>query len=411
MTQQIEADSATDAVLFLPGIGEYEGSDEAALVFAARVAASLDHGAQTARAVFRVKSRVEEARKEVGDHRFLVCQVIRVEPDAVERAVLDIYKLDYHSILVSDYEQRSSLARAAITAIEAVKGLFRIAAALGRGKGLGTRRLLQVLIAFFMWVLLSGYFLLLLASIVAVIANWWNLAPLTDTWLARLLSRAIPPLVLFMTVLTAMIPGKWKSELVRTGANYVRMCTYLSVSDQRTAVLGRFHALLEHIAEKEPAYRRTHIMAYSFGSIVALDALFPPAAHRAARFPRLASVEKLISVGCPFDFIRALWPRYFEGRLSAADAPKSWLNVYTPPDALGSNFRDDDFDREATVLLGGRVPDNLVYNRSSYGLLDALTLLALRAHGMYWKRDNDIQDQGCLRETVSVAFDGEPILS
>ena len=45
-----------------------------------------------------------------------------------------------------------------------------------------------------------------------------------------------------------------------------------------------------------------------------------------------------------------------------------------------------------------------------FGLLDALSFLAIRSHGIYWKSDNDPLDQGCLRDTMAVAFSQEPIL-
>src|SRR5687768_8746252 len=99
MSTQVSSDStatatAAEAMLYLPGVGQYDGSDEAALVFAARVAGALDHGSATPGAVFRVKSRVEEGRQEAGPNRYLVCQINRIEPTGEDTPVLDIYKLD-----------------------------------------------------------------------------------------------------------------------------------------------------------------------------------------------------------------------------------------------------------------------------------------------------------------------------
>jgi hypothetical protein len=421
---QPATNAETDALLFLPGVGQVASSDETTLAFAARVATALDHGSQTPRAIFRVRSRVEEARQEVGDHRFLVCQILRVEPDGAEKPVLDVYKLDYQNILVKDYEQQSSFRRAAVTAFQAGRGALRIVGALRRSRAISARRLLQVLTAFFLWILLSAYFLLLLASLLAVASvglerilelNQDVTAPGAGEVLKRIASFSgwLSGVAILATVLTSFVPERWKNELVGMGASYVRMSTYLSINQQRSAILGRFHALLEHIAEKEVPYRRVHVVAYSFGSVVALDALFPPNnfSNRPPHAPRLEAIDKLVTIGCPFDFIRALWPRYFEGRVALSDAPRTWFNVYTPADAFGSNFRDDDALGEATVSLAGKSPNNLVYEQSNYGILDALTFVALRAHGMYFSPDGDHLDQGCLRETISAAFAGEPILA
>jgi len=417
-------DVETDALLFLPGVGQVAGSDETTLAFAARIASALDHGSLTPRAIFRVKSRVEQARHEVGEHRFLVCQILRVDPDGSERPVLDVYKLDYQNILVKDYEQQSSFRRATVTAFEAGRGALRILGALRRSKAMSARRLLQVLTAFFMWILLSVYFLLLLASLLAVLSvglesvlelNRDATAPGAGTVLTAVASFSawLSGIAILVTVFTSFVPERWKTELVGMGASYVRMNAYLSVNQQRSAILGRFHALLEHIAEKEVPYRRTHVVAYSFGSVVALDALFPPDnfSKIPLNAPRLEAIDKLVTIGCPFDFIRALWPRYFENRVTVSGAPRAWFNVYTPADAFGSNFRDDDTLGEATVSLAEKSPSNLVYEQSKYGVLDALSFVALRAHGMYFAPDGDHLDQGCLRETIAAAFSGEPILA
>jgi hypothetical protein len=409
-----------DAVLFIPGVGEKDSADEAALGFCNKLASALDQDAKTARAFFRVTSRVEQARKELGNRRLFVCGISRVEPNGDEQPVLDIYKLDYRDLLVADYERRSSFGRALITGLEALKGAGRIARAALFSKGVDGKRLLQVLIALLLWLLLVAYFALLLASLTLLVFEGLKQLADGNTEVGGALGRVVEALphqealstvVLASTLITTVIPSRWRQELTGMGANYVRLCTYLSISHQRAALLGRFYALLEHVAEKEPGYARVHVMSYSFGSILALDALFPPATQKSLALPRLSTVDKLVTVGCPFDFVRALWPRYFTDRSAASAAPKSWLNVYTPVDALGSNFRDDNQEQDATVPLADRVPANLVYESRHLGWLDSLSFIALRSHGIYFKPDADPEDQGCLRETVAVAFAGEPILA
>jgi len=412
--------AAPDAILYLPGMGDYDRSDAAALTFAERLAAALDHGAATAGAAFRVKSRVEGSREGLGERQLLVCGIERVEADGTERSVLDIYRVDYHDALMQDYEERSSLSRGLVTAFEALKGSCRIVAALVPRQGVGRLRLLQVLMAFAFWMSLLLYFVLLLASFAGAFVE--GLEYITKSPKSSALgsiqwffdqhagfSQAVVTAALGLAALTSLIPEKYKAEVVRMGARYVRLSTYLSTNNQRSAIVGRFHAVLEHVVETG-RYGRVHVLGYSFGSIVALDALFPPPAHEKVKFPRLAHVNKLITVGCPFDFIRTLWPQYFANRGEHSIAPEHWINVYTPPDALGSNFRDDENLDEATVGLGGRLPENLVYERGKFGLLDALSFLAIRSHGIYWKPDNDPLDQGCLRDTMAVAFSQEPIL-
>ena len=409
-----------DAVLFIPGVGERDSADEAALGFCNKLAAALDQDAKTARAFFKVTSGVEQARKELGNRRLFVCGITRVEPNGNEQRVLDVYKLDYRDLLVADYERRSSLFRVLITGLEALKGAGRIARAALFSKGVDGKRLLQVLIALLLWLLLVVYFALLLVSVMLLLFEGLKYLAGSQTGLGGVLGKVLSSVpyqktlsffALTSTLITTVVPSRWRQELTGMGANYVRLSAYLSTSHQRAALLGRFYALLEHVAEKDPGYARVHVMSYSFGSILALDALFPPATQTSHSLPRLSAVDKLVTVGCPFDFVRALWPRYFTDRSAASPAPKSWLNVYTPVDALGSNFRDDDQEQDATVSLADRVPANLVYESRHLGWLDSLSFIALRSHGIYFKPDADPEDQGCLREAVAVAFAGEPILA
>jgi hypothetical protein len=133
-------------------------------------------------------------------------------------------------------------------------------------------------------------------------------------------------------------------------------------------------------------------------------------------------------VGCPFDIVRSVWPRYFDGRV-AGDAPATWLNVFAPLDVLGSNFIDGDDDAVVPEHVtprrrprgahrgwvdvgesgeGCRHPVNVLYQSGPLGqrasALQALMLSGFKVHSMYWD-DEDSTDVGAVRSIVTHLLD------
>ena len=122
---------------------------------------------------------------------------------------------------------------------------------------------------------------------------------------------------------------------------------------QRAALAGRLRGLIEYVAEQTPAYRRVDLVGYSFGSLVALDCLFP---QQGPPDPRYGLLRGLVTIGCPWDGARLLYPGFTRNRYARAGVPAGWLNVYAPLDVFGSNFRDDAELADATIAIA-RTPD------------------------------------------------------
>ncbi len=81
-------------------------------------------------------------------------------------------------------------------------------------------------------------------------------------------------------------------------------------------------------------YTSVHIVAFSFGSVVSLDLLFPHSRPGA----RIGTIKNLVSIGCPFDIIRTYWPAYFKDRQKKSNVPEKWVNIYASLDVFGSNY-------------------------------------------------------------------------
>lgn len=157
--------------------------------------------------------------------------------------------------------------------------------------------------------------------------------------------------VIWLTAIGLLTKFDVKAWIEQTGIEVVAADKYLSVDERRGSLQGQFAALLNHLAEKDDVkYDTIHVIGYSFGSIVALDALFP---HNKPG-PRFDRIDTLVTIGCPFDFIRTYWPDYFKGRKRREGTPRRWINIYARADVLGSNFRDEQTHSLMNIFGGGQ---------------------------------------------------------
>ena len=161
-----------------------------------------------------------------------------------------------------------------------------------------------------------------------------------------------------IAVLGAFLLAVWpnlQKQLSRVAVLYLCAVRYLGAGDGRPALVGDITNILAHVLRKQDGegkdswYRRVDVIAYSFGSVITLDALFPFADQSSVP---CRHVHTLFTVGCPFDIIRTYWADYFDDR-HPGEMPKTrWLNVYSPKDILGSNFRNDDKPGQPEKKIG-----------------------------------------------------------
>lgn len=232
-----------------------------------------------------------------------------------------------------------------------------------------------------------------------------------------------PYMVVILAAFGLVLPD-FKRQLSKAAVGYLCMIYYLSLGERRNAILGQLTALLEHVAEKEGTpYRNIHIVAFSFGTIVALDGLFPTGRLPEERFKK---INGLVTIGCPYDLVRTFWDEYFSDRKALPDVPGTWLNVFSPVDVLASNFRDDDHvnkkpdqgirvKREEAPEQPPRnlVPENIPYleaiNPKTLQWLDRVLLIGLRAHSMYWGREFE-SEANCFNQVIARLYRGDDAL-
>jgi pimeloyl-ACP methyl ester carboxylesterase len=127
------------------------------------------------------------------------------------------------------------------------------------------------------------------------------------------------------------------------------------------------------------------VLAYSFGSLLAIDALYVGKDAPPSRLGE--AVRQLITIGCPADTIRLYYKDHFEQRQPRLpDLP--WLNVCIPADVLGSNFGHIGAHASSAKHPSPSVPvrptQHLTYTEERLSLLKMLRLHGLWIHDGYW---------------------------
>ena len=429
-----------EAVVFIPGLGGATAPlDQTTDGIARRLAVALDRRAKTGSAKFHV----ELATESYGDgHRTEACTIFRRDTGAGDPVpVVDVYGLEYQETLLGGFKKLSVAHRSLLLLITVISGSWRMLGALfgRRPKGKGGRDRFQFLFGGFIILAMSAYLVVLFAALAGLSLRALGQAPKGDgagqesalapiaSFLADLpwlpaTTGVLTWLVVVVSTVTLLVPRSVRTMVEDLSRNYFSLSEYLNVGAQRQVIGGRLDALLEHLAEKETPPQRIHLMTYSFGSILALDALLPKGQNIG---PRLGTVASLVTIGCPFDLIRTFWPEYFTARRMATatgTAPAAlgrWFNVYSNADVLGSNFRNDANDASATESIAldeqsgaarAPCPINLSYGNREVSMLDILKLVGLRTHALYWEATFS-GETSCFHDIVEHLWRDEPILA
>lgn len=383
-----DSERSPSAVIWISGLGA-QGVNENLTEVAQRIAFACDRcDVPEATYAFRSTTSPDVVSSSLSVPR---ATVLRTDA-AGTRPVLDLYGLSTAATLVGDRSERGLLSRI----VFAGRTLYRMAprvwrtrqdaegkkrtARTGAGKTKVERHQLNYASAWLI-VMVLGFVVLL--------------GGLATTFVAGDLPTALKILeapILFLGGL-----GIWKSTVAkRVGSAALigySVVDYLDRGeDNGSRLRGQLAVLLEYLAEHKDRPKNIDVLAYSFGSIVAIDALFP---YVQSPPPRFATINRLVTIACPFDFVRSYWPEYFTRRFSLPNTPPRWTNFYAPSDVLASNFRDDDSVDEASAKVEVRPdtpvpssPDNEPYYIDGRDVpvsgWDSVLLKGLRFHAQYW---------------------------
>jgi hypothetical protein len=396
-----------DAIIFI-GPLLWSPAKSSADAIGRRIAAALDRQALTGGARFDLSEGEEEAYDGV---KTRVVTITR--KDGQEHPVADIYDMGYRGVLIGEHKDNRPILQALAIFWLLLTNFSRLLAAYKRpSKNKSQKR--QVAYAVCLSMGLTAYMLALLLTAVGTAFEVFS----GEAWRWLRYPQAA---VIFLTALGVFTTTDLKRVFSSLSTDWINAVNYLNVGSHGGALTGQLSSLLEHIANKKNKglqYRRVHIIGYSFGSIIAIDSIFP---YMVSDRPgeRYRHIDMLVTIGCPFDFIRTYWEGYFEQRVAWEEAPRRWLNIFHPADVLASNFLDEGksgSEERGVVLTTGAIrrPDSIRFGRNidlgEYSWSDWLSLIGFQLHNVYWE-DEYPYDVNCFDLVVEKLYEGDYALS
>lgn len=415
MSDEAKQPSERDAAIFLPALGA-EWTDQSIETMARRMAVALERSAvASAKFVAKLGSQNET----YGDGLKASMATISRVDGAEELPLLDLYGFDFHRSLTTDFQERNLFTKAALLVLMILYSTGRLIGSVTRsreaedgrrGRAKQPREVVQLLFGVGILLLFCAYAGIVVYALVKTATQF-------RAFQTGHPGASIAQAAVVVAAAVGLSLPKVRDAISNASIDYLSVTTYLAFGARRPRISGQFESLLEHLAEHSaPRYARVHVIGYSFGSIVALDTLYP---RGTAPSPRCEQVRTLVTIGCPFDMVRTYWRDYFHGR-ERPQGSRKWWNVYNPQDILGSNFRDDDQrgvgpTKGLGLSSGGqdiRPDENIVYNPSGemgLSILGLFMLEGLRAHTAYW--DEDVDSESCLTAVMGRLYAGTKALA
>ncbi|WP_426120746.1 alpha/beta hydrolase [Kocuria sp. LHG3120] len=304
------------------------------------------------------------------------------------RPLLKIIQVNYHHALKENPSQsKNSEFKDAIAGLSfALMGTLRLLHSLLRGQHFKSgRSTLQLFYAFALVIILWLSGLTLVFG--AVLSITPNLLP---EWLERDTTGGQITQTAGVLGVFVLIYWKIRAPVLQRGALLRAVMDYMEHHHtvlRATAVLDQ---AIDDVLESDPD-AEIHIFGHSFGSIVALDTLFPTVSDIERR--DLAAVHSLTTTGSSVDLLRTLYPDHFEVRERRCP-DILWTNVFIPADVLASNFVNTGDDsataapNEKRFTIAGAIPSvNIAVGRPVIRIFRIPTMEGITIHGKYWDRN------------------------
>ena len=185
--------------------------------------------------------------------------------------------------------------------------------------------------------------------------------------------------------------------LTKIASEFFTMDSYIQNKKQVQNIKNNLNELIEFISTREEN-KKIHFHTYSFGSIIALDSLFPVDSEPSPIIQN--RVNLLVTIGAPYEFITNYYPNFYKKRNDQMTKKIQWINVYSLVDAFASNFRHDNKAGEANfgILNNQETPININYEiaqKTNHNVFDFLSLKQTYMHESYW--DDSKTGQSCTK--------------
>ncbi|NEW85157.1 MAG: hypothetical protein GZ094_22720 [Mariniphaga sp.] len=312
------------------------------------------------------------------------------EHETGAQVVYKIYDYKYHEILTEKFNSHSIIVKNFLLFLLVIQKIPLIFKRLFDPKDYS--RPFQSLYVFMIFLTIASSVLLMLPATLAVVNEFFKfpLFPKADI-------EIVSKLIVSLTAVLLLILPNANVLITNLATEYVCANDYIEHGVQKQLLQGNLELLVDYISEKEKNCR-IHFHTYSFGSIIAIDYIFP--FGNTLTRNTLNFTETLITIGTPFEFIKAYYPRFYDSRNIELGDKICWINIYSIADPLATNFRSDAKigDAQFGIDKTSIKPVNLNYEVAPFkktGIVDFIMLYSMKAHGMYW--DSKTEGQSCLR--------------
>jgi hypothetical protein len=314
-----------------------------------------------------------------------------------DTVVFTFYDFEYNELLIQKFQNKNLLFKNIALLLLVVRKFPRLIISL-RKKTTYTKGG-QTFYMFFLFLVMALAVLFIIPSLLSIF-NGFNCSGIrlicsVNNFLTELKGYSIK--MLPITSLAIIFIPESNTLLTKVAAEFTTIDDYIQYGEQSQIIHGNLDSLIEYIVENEEN-TIIHFHTYSFGSIIALDALFPIGTEPSENIKNY--INLLITVAAPYEFIDNYYPNFYTDRTDKMSQKIEWINVYSTMDAFASNFRNDNKAGEAKYGIMGRkeVPINLNYEiarREKYNLFSFLTLKHITMHKSYW--DDSKSGQSCTR--------------
>lgn len=359
---------------------------------------------------FDTHKEVYEIRK--GKERYMQdrdCTVISIwQTQPEEKMIYKIYEFDYHEMLTVKFNSSSLIIKNFRLFLLMISKFPLILKRLFVSNGYN--RPLQTLYIFLIFMIISTAVLLMVPASISSIGLMFEQPAVTNLlngFKELIGTKDIPviskegfkqatQLVVLITAPLLLIVPNANVLLTNLAIEFLCVNDYMQYGAQRQLILGNLEQLVEYVTENEEDCT-IHFHAYSFGSILAIDYLYPLSGKPSRNVRTFC--KALITIGSPFEFVKSYYPQFCVNRVTDMDSSIQWINVYSISDAFATNFRSNAQigDAEFGILKHSARPHNLNYEvvlYNKHNIIDFFTLQSIKAHSMYW--DNRPEGNSCL---------------
>lgn len=301
------------------------------------------------------------------------------EPSASDKLVYKLYDFEYHKELNQEYQSKNLFFKNSQLLFLVLKKIPKIVSNLLKKSTY--KKGGKTFYMFFYFFIMSVAVLSLLPFLILFFDTLNAIANSDINFMQLVLKYCIVLTVSFML----FIPES-NIILTKIAAEFILLDHYIYNKDQKEKIKNNLEHLIDYIVQQD-VNKKIHFHTYSFGSIIALNSLFPVQSEPSENL--LQKVNLLVTIGAPYEYIKNYYPNFYKDRNDYMTKKIQWINVYSLADAFASNFRYDNKAGEANygILNTEETPININYEISqntNHNVFDFLGLKKMYMHESYW---------------------------